>query len=84
MDFLTGHPPTILSNSDHSEADTERPLVSISLGLTSVFVAGGRSRDERKPVPFLLKSGDVILMSGPSRRIYHGAHCSEALISQQK
>jgi len=37
-----------------------------------VFLIGGATRDI-KPVPVLLRSGDVVIMSGPAcRRAYHG------------
>ncbi|GAA98217.1 uncharacterized protein L969DRAFT_102120 [Mixia osmundae IAM 14324] len=64
-DTLTGH-------IDQSEPDAVRPLVSISLGTSAVFLAGGETRDARHPLPFLLRSGDAIVMSGPSRRVFHG------------
>jgi alkylated DNA repair protein (DNA oxidative demethylase) len=47
------------------------PIVSVSLGETARFVIGGLSRKE--PVrPVLLRSGDVLVMGGPSRLRYHG------------
>jgi alkylated DNA repair protein alkB family protein 1 len=64
-DSLTGH-------IDHSEAEASRPLVSISLGLDAVFLVGGETR-QTKPLPMLLRSGDVVLMSGPTRRVFHGS-----------
>jgi len=43
-----------------------------SLGNAAVFLIGGNSRDV-DPVPILLRSGDVVIMSGPAcRRAYHG------------
>jgi len=42
------------------------------LGQAAVFLMGGLSRDERA-VPILLRSGDVLIMSGPRcRRAFHG------------
>src|SRR5437016_2765006 len=43
-----------------------------SLGNAAIFLIGGATR-EIDPVPILLRSGDVIIMSGPAcRRAYHG------------
>jgi alkylated DNA repair protein (DNA oxidative demethylase) len=47
------------------------PIVSISLGDAARFVIGGLSR--RDPTsPVILRSGDVLVMGGPSRLRYHG------------
>ena len=47
------------------------PIVSVSLGDEARFVVGGLSR--RDPTfPVMLKSGDVLVMGGPSRLRYHG------------
>jgi alkylated DNA repair protein (DNA oxidative demethylase) len=47
------------------------PIVSVSLGDEARFVVGGLSR--REPMfPVMLKSGDVVVMGGPSRLRYHG------------
>lgn len=63
-DSLTAH-------IDQSEVDSVRPLISISLGESCIFLAGGPTRDQ-KPIPFLLRSGDVIIMAGEGRRVFHG------------
>ena len=47
------------------------PIVSVSLGDDARFVIGGLSRRE-PTAPVTLKSGDVIVMGGPSRLRYHG------------
>ena len=47
------------------------PIVSVSLGDEARFVIGGISRREAM-FPVMLKSGDVIVMGGPSRLRYHG------------
>lgn len=63
-DTLTGH-------VDRSERNMKVPLVSISLGAPCIFLLGGKGRDD--PVlPMLVRSGDVIIMSGDSRCFYHG------------
>ena len=42
------------------------------LGNAAVFLIGGQTRDQ-EPIPLLLRSGDVVVMSGPQcRRAYHG------------
>lgn len=43
-----------------------------SLGNAAVFLIGGLTR-ETEPVPILLRSGDIVIMSGPAcRRAFHG------------
>lgn len=61
-----------MGHVDRSELSPTSPLVSISLGRPAIFLIGGETR-EVKPVALLLRSGDVIVMSGPRcRRAYHG------------
>ncbi|KAI0928030.1 hypothetical protein AcV5_005724 [Taiwanofungus camphoratus] len=63
---------TLMAHVDRSEVCATSPLVSISLGCAAVFLIGGLARDV-EPVPILLRSGDVVIMSGPAcRRAYHG------------
>ena len=48
-----------------------RPVLSVSLGDTAIFLAGGRSR--RDPTrKFELKSGDVVMLGGEDRLSFHG------------
>lgn len=47
------------------------PIVSVSLGDAARFVVGGLSRKEPMN-PIVLRSGDVLVMGGPSRLRYHG------------
>ncbi|KAL4076950.1 hypothetical protein V8B97DRAFT_1915142 [Scleroderma yunnanense] len=62
---------TLMAHVDRSEVCATSPLVSISLGNAAIFLIGGLTRDV-EPVPILLRSGDVIIMSGPAcRRAYH-------------
>lgn len=69
-DTLTGH-------VDRSEQNMDAPLLSISLGSSCVFLLGGTDRDQ--PVTAIrIRSGDVCILSGPSRRFYHGNHSSSA------
>jgi DNA oxidative demethylase len=47
------------------------PIVSLSLGEAARFVVGGLSR--REPTrPVILRSGDMLVMGGPSRLRFHG------------
>ncbi len=47
------------------------PIVSLSLGDAARFVVGGVTR--REPTrPLVLRSGDVLVMAGPSRLRFHG------------
>src|SRR5450759_2072999 len=47
------------------------PIVSVSLGAAARFVVGGLSR--RDPTsPLILRSGDGLVMGGPSRLRFHG------------
>ncbi|KAI0306804.1 hypothetical protein B0F90DRAFT_1622907 [Multifurca ochricompacta] len=63
---------TLMGHVDHSELCATSPLVSISLGNAAIFLIGGLTRDVT-PIPILLRSGDVVVMSGPTcRRAYHG------------
>ena len=47
------------------------PIVSVTLGDAARFVVGGLTR--REPTrPVVLRSGDVLVMGGPSRLRFHG------------
>ncbi|KAH9923938.1 uncharacterized protein BXZ73DRAFT_91352 [Epithele typhae] len=63
---------TLMAHVDRSELCATSPLVSVSLGCAAIFLIGGHTRDEA-PTPILLRSGDVVIMSGPAcRRAFHG------------
>lgn len=47
------------------------PIVSVSLGDAARFVVGGLSRKDPTS-PIVLRSGDVLVLGGPSRLRYHG------------
>ena len=56
---------------DEDETDFRAPIISVSLGDSAMFRIGGlRRRDPA--ISFPLHSGDVLVMGGPSRLIYHG------------
>jgi DNA oxidative demethylase len=47
------------------------PIVSLSIGDAARFVVGGLSRKEPLS-PLVLRSGDAVVMGGPSRLRFHG------------
>ncbi|KAM4663094.1 nucleic acid dioxygenase ALKBH1 [Discoglossus pictus] len=55
---------------DESELDHSSPLLSFSFGQSCIFLLGGLSR-ELAPTPMLMHSGDIMVMSGSSRLLYH-------------
>uniref|UniRef100_A0A671STP0 Nucleic acid dioxygenase ALKBH1 n=1 Tax=Sinocyclocheilus anshuiensis TaxID=1608454 RepID=A0A671STP0_9TELE len=59
---------------DESELDHTRPLSSFSFGQTAVFLLGGTKREDR-PTAMFVNSGDIMVMSGPSRLLYHAVPC---------
>ncbi|XP_035777417.1 nucleic acid dioxygenase ALKBH1-like [Anopheles albimanus] len=61
---------TLAGHTDHSEDDLTAPLFSISFGRPAIFLIGGPTRNDT-PDAMLLQSGDIIVMSGPSRQYYH-------------
>ena len=64
---------TLCAHTDHSEYDAlTKPLISFSFGNAGVFLIGGQTKTECKPSPILLRSGDIILMTGSSRLCFHG------------
>lgn len=89
--FAPPHP------SSRYRKPTPLPIISIhwpsiSLGNAAIFLIGGPTRDVA-PIPILLRSGDVLVMSGPAcRRAYHGvprilegtlpAHLGEAIYAE--
>ena len=58
-------------HQDKDEDDFDAPVLSVSLGDSAIFRAGGRSR--RDPTrKFELKSGDVVVLGGEDRLAFHG------------
>lgn len=62
---------TMGGHQDDVEYTMDHPVVSLSLGSRSVFLKGGLSKDVA-PLPVLLRSGDLAILSGSSRLSYHG------------
>ena len=58
-------------HQDMDERDKSAPIVSVSLGLSAVFLFGGSSRTIR-PKRYQLLHGDVAVWGGPSRFNFHG------------
>ncbi|RYY38190.1 hypothetical protein EON62_00560, partial [archaeon] len=56
---------------DDMERDYSFPVVSMSLGCTAIFLVGGSTK-QVPPIPVLLRSGDIMLLSGASRLAFHG------------
>ncbi|TRY66581.1 hypothetical protein DNTS_009852 [Danionella cerebrum] len=59
---------------DESELDHTRPLLSFSFGQTAVFLLGGTKREDC-PTAMFMQSGDLMVMSGASRLLYHAVPC---------
>ena len=56
---------------DRDETDFSAPVLSVSLGDEAVFALGGLARTDPR-ARLTLRSGDVMLLSGPCRLAYHG------------
>jgi DNA oxidative demethylase len=58
-------------HQDKDEKDFSAPIVSVSLGLSAVFLFGGNARkDKQRRIP--LQHGDVVVWGGPARLFHHG------------
>jgi alkylated DNA repair protein (DNA oxidative demethylase) len=58
-------------HQDADEADFDAPVLSISLGYTALFRVGQTVR-KGPTASFKLQSGDVLVLSGKSRLVFHG------------
>ena len=58
-------------HQDKDELDFAAPIVSVSLGLSAIFLFGGPKRVD-KPVRYRLEHSDVVVWGGPSRLFFHG------------
>lgn len=58
-------------HQDRDEASFDWPVLSISLGDAARFRIGGAERGGRTESVWL-RSGDVVVLTGPSRLAYHG------------
>ncbi len=58
-------------HQDRDEKPLDAPVLSVSLGDTAMFRLGGQER-KAPTQSFKLASGDVLMLSGPSRLRFHG------------
>lgn len=58
-------------HQDKNEMDFSAPIVSVSLGMTAVFLFGGHERSD-KAIKTPLYHGDVAVWGGEDRLRYHG------------
>jgi DNA oxidative demethylase len=58
-------------HQDRDETDFSWPVVSISLGDEALFRMGGTKRSD-PTASVWLRSGDVVVLEGPSRLAFHG------------
>lgn len=56
---------------DQSEGNLSVPLVSLSFGSDAILIVGGLNQNDESVIPLLLRSGDVVIMSGDARLIWH-------------
>jgi alkylated DNA repair protein alkB family protein 1 len=62
---------TLGGHLDDVEPDMSQPIIGISLGCDGIFLIGGDRRDI-EPTALVLRSGDVVILSGDARCCYHG------------
>jgi alkylated DNA repair protein (DNA oxidative demethylase) len=60
-------------HQDKNENDFDQPIVSVSLGLSAIFLFGGLERSD-KTVRVRVCHGDVLVWGGPARLRYHGVN----------
>ena len=74
-------------HQDKDEADFRAPIVSVSLGLSAIFLFGGLQRSD-KPRRYRLEHGDIVVWGGASRLYFHGvaplADGEHALLGRQR
>ena len=74
-------------HQDRDETDFGAPIVSVSLGLSAIFLFGGLKRSD-KPRRYRLEHGDVVVWGGPARLFFHGvaplADGEHALLGRQR
>ena len=63
--------PSIIVSSSHMKTSVIEVSICFSYGQSAVFLVGGE-RKSVSPQAIVLHSGDVLIMSGPSRLAYHG------------
>jgi len=70
--IINYYPPgsSMGGHTDHYEEALSQPLISYSFGQSAIYLIGGQTRDV-KPEAIWVRSGDIMLMTGPSRTAYH-------------
>jgi alkylated DNA repair protein alkB homolog 1 len=58
-------------HKDEMERTYKHPVVSVSFGCTAVYLLGGETKDV-PPIPVIIRSGDVVILSGSCRTHFHG------------
>lgn len=58
-------------HQDRNERDFTAPIVSVSLGLSAIFLFGAEQRASR-PRRVALRHGDIVVWGGPARLAFHG------------
>jgi alkylated DNA repair protein (DNA oxidative demethylase) len=58
-------------HQDKDEQDFSAPIVSVSLGVPATFLLGGLQRSDRQ-IRIPLVHGDVLVLGGKARLLYHG------------
>jgi alkylated DNA repair protein (DNA oxidative demethylase) len=58
-------------HQDKDEGDFRAPIVSVSLGISALFLLGGMNRTDSTS-RVVLTHGDVLVWGGPDRLRYHG------------
>lgn len=56
---------------DDMERRWDRPVISMNVGCAAIYLLGGARKDDA-PVPILVRSGDVMILSGSCRLAFHG------------
>jgi len=56
---------------DRSEKNMQSPLISVSFGRDAIFLLGGEGREDKVDA-MRVRSGDISILSGKSRKYFHG------------
>ena len=71
VNFYKGAKARMGLHQDRDEETFAAPVVSLSLGDSALFRIGGPERRGRTR-SFTLRSGDIVVLAGESRRFFHG------------
>jgi alkylated DNA repair protein alkB family protein 1 len=56
---------------DDLELATDKPVVSLSMGLSAIFLLGGNTKEDEPVIPILVRKGDVLCLGGDIRMNFH-------------